>query len=117
MNGEKDEDKLASLTKLLDELHLEQLHISNQIQETRKLVHEISNKKQNKETKNIIWNKKIGTVPNIRDEVTVINPKGNQPSRGTVIGYTKTDFVKVQGKDGSIVCRIPKNLRIHKRHE
>jgi hypothetical protein len=45
------------------------------------------------------------------DQVTILNPKGNQLSTGTVVGFTPTGFVRVKTADQSIIRRFPFNLQ------
>jgi hypothetical protein len=113
MDEREDDCELTKLTNLLDELHLQQDRISSKIKRANKLVHDIKSKRKTGKDKQII-KKPRGTVPEIGDHILVINPKEGQITNSTVIGFTKTDFVKIQGSNGSIVQRIPRNIRIHK---
>jgi hypothetical protein len=116
MKEGNDEDKISTLTKLISELHIKQQQIHEEIIEATALVDEINQRRKKEPTIKEKQIKKVarGTRPKIGDTVTIVNPKGNQPTEGTVVGFTKTDYVKVQGKDGTIIRRIPRNILIHK---
>ena len=47
----------------------------------------------------------------VGDQVTIINPKGNQLPTGTVVGFTPTGFVRVQTVDQNVIRRFPFNLQ------
>ena len=52
-----------------------------------------------------------GTNICVGDKVEVLNPKINQAQKGTVIGVTKSGFVKVDSGDDKIIKRIHNNLK------
>jgi hypothetical protein len=109
-----DKHKLNSLAELLQQLKLTTAEESNTIENAQNIVNELLDKdnikhqvKQQKKKK-----PKRGQRPEVGDKVTIVNPRGTQPTEGTVIGYTKGGFIKVKGNDGQIVRRIALNLII-----
>jgi hypothetical protein len=111
-----DKHKLNSLAELLQQLKLSNAEESNAIENAQNIINELlskdNTKHQVKEPKK--KNPKRGERPEIGDKVTIVNPRGKQPTEGTVIGYTKGGFIKVKGNDGQIVRRIALNLIIQK---
>jgi hypothetical protein len=110
----KDEEqrnsKLDELTRLLDELKLNQTNNNNTINTAQSLINELRDNSKKEPAKNS--KKKRGSKPEVGDRVVIVNPNRNQPKEGTVIGYTLAGFVKVRGDNGHIVRRIPINLII-----
>ena len=52
-----------------------------------------------------------GTNICVRDKVEVLNPKINQAQKVTVIGVTKSWFVRVDSGDDKIIKRLHNNLK------
>jgi hypothetical protein len=109
------DDKLDTLTELLNQLQLTNASNAHTINEAQTIINELRQQSKSttvKSTKEVKRKTKRGTKPEVGDIVVIVNPKGNQPKEGTVIGYTAAGFVKVKGKNGQIVRRIPLNLII-----
>jgi alpha-acetolactate decarboxylase len=115
MDENKEDKRIHELTTLIGKLQIEQNNINKKLKDATSLLHEIKHKRKSNHTETKVYRKETrGAQPKTGDVVTIVNPKENQPSKGTVIGFTTTNFVKVRGGDGSIVRRIPRNLQIHK---
>ena len=52
-----------------------------------------------------------GTNICVGDKVEILNPKINQAQEGTVIGVTKSGFVKVDSEDDKIIKRNHNSLK------
>jgi hypothetical protein len=110
-----DKEKLDTIAELLQQLKLSNAQENQAIDTAQHIVNELRNKDNTHQiTKQQKGKVKRGERPNIGDKVSIVNPKGTQPVEGTVIGYTKSGYIKVKGRDGQIVRRIALNLIIQK---
>jgi sRNA-binding protein len=108
--AESDSDKIKQLSSLIQKLEISQQQINKDIARIKTLVNEINNKKENTTNKDKPIRAYAVVKPDIGDTVRIKNPRGKQNNQGTVVGYTKTGYVKVQINDGQIVRRISSNL-------
>lgn len=101
MNNES-EDTIDSLIKELKALQLQQSNIDKNITEVQQRISTILFKTDT-----------IGPQ-HIGRKCKVLNPNAQQPTEGTIIGFTKgiKPFVKIKKKGFSEIKRLPKNLRL-----
>jgi hypothetical protein len=106
--------KLDTLAQLLQQLQISNAEDNKTINTAQSIVNDlISTNDQNpQKAKSQTRRPKRGDKPKIGDRVTIVNPKGNQPREGTVIGFTKAGYVKIRGETGHIIRRIPINIII-----
>jgi negative regulator of genetic competence, sporulation and motility len=110
--AESDKEKINQLSELVQKLEIKQQDIHNDIKQIKKIINELNNTKQeNIKNEDKPIRAYAVVKPDIGDTVRIKNPCGKQQNQGTVVGYTKTGYVKIQiGDNGQVVRRIPSNL-------
>ena len=108
-------DKIEELIKRVTKLEIASKRIQEEIKETKV---EITNIERNTKTKSeeerrhreYLAYERDNTLE-IGDKVTVLNTSKKDEKEGTIIGVTPKGFARIQTNTGSIIRRLPKNLR------
>ena len=122
MNNGTTNEQITNLTRELENLVIEQEALNNRVTETRERVaalHGIA-QLELREQRTIVTAERVqerteaieGTGYYIGDQVDIHNPSLGQELRGTVIGKTKDNLLRIQTRTGKVLRRLPKNVRL-----
>ena len=108
MRSRSTDENIDELTSAINRLRLAQEHLENVIS---RLNRERTQTEQTPERIEAVESRPRRQRFQIGDNVQIINPRPFQEDHGVVVGFTRAGFVQIQTPDGSIISRIPRNLR------
>ena len=110
MNNKETERALWKATDKLDKLLITQQQTNTEIKKTRAAVKalraRLTHDQERQNSREII----PGSGLRKGDKVKVLNPNKGQEKRGTVVGKTRGNFVKLETPDKATIKRLSKNL-------
>ena len=110
MDNKETEGALTRITEKLDSLILTQQQTNTEIRETRAAVRalraRLTHDQERQNSREII----PGSGLRKGDKVKVLNPNKGQEKRGTVVGKTRDNLIKLETPGKATIKRLPKNL-------
>ena len=114
MSNETTNEQIENLTKKLEILVVEQDEINSRVAETRTRVKALRKlaQQEKREQKGNRTEAIAGSGYFIGDLVDIQNPSPGQETRGTIVGKTKGNLLRIQTEGENNLRRAPKNVRL-----
>jgi len=110
MDNKETEGVLAEVTEKLDRLLITQQQTNTEIKKTRAAVKALCARLTHDQEREINTEIIPGSGLHKGDKVTIRNPNKGQEKRGTVIGKTRDNLIKLETPGKATIKRSPKNL-------
>ena len=110
MDNKETERALEKVTEKLDKLLITHQQTNTELKKTKAGVKALYTKLTHDHERRISVEIIPGSGLQKGDKVTILNPNEGQEKRGTVVGKTKDNLIKIETPGKATIRRLPKNL-------